>query len=509
MTDHHARPADSPDHGDRPADSPNYRDRAADTPDHSDRPTDSPNYRDRSTDTPDHSDRPTDTRPWVRRAADTRPSVRWPAGTRPPMRRPVEIAARLRALSGVSEALLDRTPHERGKYTALGGVVFGTSVIAAFSMWNFATEALGRASFLAVIPTVIWMLFILNLDRLLVTPQPNARRQTGPLVMRLLIALMLGVVIAEPLVLRIFATAVEEHVAEERIGDIDRLRSNLVRCNPVPDTTTTTSPKGCATDYVLSLSATSGQQADALATLRSDAAELQKRVDRDTTRLEALDAEVRDECRQLIRDAGTGLYQRTSECLRLRTKAKEYRATHDTEQNETRLDGMNSRIQSIGGRLTSARTDFSEAREAAVERRIADERAKQKEIGVLERIRALDELAGGNTVVLVGIWMIRLLFVLLDMLPVMVKFLGRENSYEQMLTIHSNSAVRIYGEQVRLDERRALAEFEIAQDSIEQEIRRNRAESEAALREHTAAMNIRVRQAVNALEEELRHGSSV
>jgi hypothetical protein len=91
----------------------------------------------------------------------------------------------------------------------------------------------------------------------------------------------------------------------------------------------------------------------------------------------------------------------------------------------------------------------------------------------------------------------------------MVKFLSRENSYEQMLTIHSNSAVRVYGEQVRLDERRALADFEIAQDAIEQEIRRNRAESEAALREHTAAMNIRVRQAVNALEDELRRTAGV
>ncbi|MCX4763839.1 DUF4407 domain-containing protein [Streptomyces sp. NBC_01275] len=429
--------------------------------------------------------------------------------TDPRPRRSVDLSARLRALSGVSEELLDRTRHERAKYTALGGVVLGTSVIAAFSMWNFATEALGRVSFLAVIPTVIWMLFVLNLDRLLVTPQPNARRQVGPFALRLLIAVMLGVVIAEPLVLRIFATAVEEHVAEQRMGDIDRLRSNLVRCNPVPSTTTVTAPKDCATEYVLSFALTPGQQADELAVLRADATELQKRVDRDATRLEAIDSEVRDECRQLIRIAATGLYQRSSECVRLREKARDYRTTHHTEQDETRLAGLNSRITSIEGRLTSARGDFLEARSTGIEQRIAEERAKQKEIGALERIQALDELAGGNTVVLVGIWMIRLFFVLLDMLPVLVKFFSRENSYDQMLTIHSNSAVRIYGEQVRLDERRALADFEIAQDAIEQEIRRNRAESEAALREHTAAMNIRVRQAVNALEEELRRSSSV
>ncbi|WP_244204482.1 DUF4407 domain-containing protein, partial [Streptomyces africanus] len=86
-------------------------------------------------------------------------------------------ARRLRALTGVDEELLARVRYERSKYTALGGVVLGTSVIAAFSMWNFATEALGGVSFVALVPTVIWMLFVLNLDRWLVTPQPNARRR--------------------------------------------------------------------------------------------------------------------------------------------------------------------------------------------------------------------------------------------------------------------------------------------------------------------------------------------
>ncbi|MFJ3231607.1 DUF4407 domain-containing protein [Streptomyces sp. NPDC086787] len=419
------------------------------------------------------------------------------------------LSRRLRTLSGVSEELLDRIPHERARYTALGGVVFGTSVIAAFSMWNFATEAIGRTSLLAVVPTVIWMLFVLNLDRLLVTPQPNARRQAGPVALRLLIALMLGVVIAEPLVLRIFSTAVEEHVTEQRIDDIDELRSNLVRCNPVPDGTGATTPKGCARSYVLSFSATPGGRSGELDALRKDTADLQKRVDADTAKLEAIDTDVRAECRTLIRNATTGLYQRTSECLRLRAKAKDYRNTHHTKQNETLLAGMNTHVQQLEGGVATARDDFQKSLSARIDKRLADERAKQKEIGVLERIKALDELAADNMVVLVGIWMIRLLFVLLDMLPVLVKFLGRENSYDQMLTLHSNSAVRVYGERVRLDERRALADFEIAQDAIEQKIRQSRAESEAALREHAAAMNIRVRQAVNALEEELRRGSGV
>lgn len=419
-----------------------------------------------------------------------------------------EFARRLRTLTGVDEKLLARVGYERSKYTALGGVVLGTSVIAAFSMWNFATEAMGRASFLALIPTAIWMLFILNLDRWLVTPQPNTRRRVGPLLLRLMIALVLGAVVAEPLVLRIFATAVEERIADERNGDLDRLRGNLLRCNPVPSATDAASPAGCGR-YALSFGATPGGQSDELSSLRAESAVLQKRVDRDNDKLEGIDTEVRNECRQLIRIASTGLYQRTSECLRMRAKAKDYRATHRTEENERRLAALHGRIAKMEGKLTASRGTFLHARAEGIDRRLAKERAKQQEIGVLERMRALDGLASGNPVLFAGVWLVRALFVLLDALPVLVKFLSGESAYDRMLTSESNSAVKIHSEQVRLTERRAMADIEIAQEAIEQEVRRSRAESEAAHRELVAAVNIRLRKAVNGLEEELRRTSGV
>ncbi|WP_053912943.1 DUF4407 domain-containing protein [Streptomyces sp. TP-A0875] len=413
-------------------------------------------------------------------------------------------ARRLRSLTGVDEELLARVAYERSKYTALGGVVLGTSVIAAFSMWNFTAEALGRVSLVALVPTVIWMLFVLNLDRWLVTPQPDTRRRLGPLLMRLLIALLLGTVIAEPLVLRIFQTAIEERVEDERTDALDRLRANLVRCNPVPSATRTDPPKGCDRTYVLSFRATPAEGQEELTTLRTDAAALQERVDRNTKRLEEIDSEVRDECRRLIRVASSGLLQRTSECLRLREKARDYRTTHRTEEEEQRLAGMYGRISEIESELTSSRGAFLQARADGIEERLEQERGKHRDIGVLERIRALDALASGNAVLFVGVWLVRLLFVLLDVLPVLVKYLSGETAYDRMLTSESNSAVKIHGEEVRLGERRSLADLEMAQHSIEQEIRRHRAECEAASREHTAAMNIRARQAVNALEEEIR-----
>jgi hypothetical protein len=412
----------------------------------------------------------------------------------------------LRTLTGVDEELLAEVRYERSKYTALGGVVLGTAVVAAFSMWNFATEALGRASLVALLPTVIWLLLILNLDRWLVTPVPNARRRIGPVLLRVMMALLLGVVIAEPLVLRIFSTAIEEHIADGRTAALDSLRGDLMRCNPVPSSTASPLPSGCG-QYVLVFAATPGGQADELVTLRGDAAALQKRVDQDNRGMESLDSQVRDECRQLIRDASTGLLERTSECQRLRAKARDFRSTHDLGSEEKRLSAMNGRVAALESGVAGSRGSFVKDRAAAVDARVAQERAKQKSVGVLERMQALDELAAGKAVLFCGVWLIRALFVFLDVLPVLAKFLGGESTYERMLNYESSSAVKVHGERVRLAELRAIANTEIAQHSIEQEVRRSRAESEAAHREVVASTNIRTRQAIHALEEELRRSS--
>lgn len=432
---------------------------------------------------------------------------------------------RLRTLTGVDEDLLAEVPHERSKYTALGGVVLGTAVIAAFSMWNFATEALGRVSVLALIPTGIWLLLILNLDRWLVTPVPNQRRRAGPVILRLVMALLLGVVIAEPLVLRIFSTAIEEHIADGRTTTLDDLRGNLMRCNPVPSapvqsapvpsdgasasrgTSPAASPADCGL-YTLVFAATPSSQADQLATLRADTAVLQKRVDQDNHDLAALDSQVRDECRQLIRSAATGFLERTSECQRLRAKARDFRATHALSAEEKQLGGMNTRIAGLEGKVAGSRGDFVKDRAAAVDERMAQERAKQKSIGVLERMQALDELASGKPVLFVGIWLVRALFVFLDVLPVMAKWLSGESTYERMLSYESTSAVKVHSSRVGLAELRALADTEIAQHAIEQDVRRSRAESEAAHREVVATTSIRTRQAISALEEELRRTSA-
>jgi hypothetical protein len=418
--------------------------------------------------------------------------------TEPSRSHGLDLGRRLRGLTGVDEDLLEIVWHERSRHTALGAVMLGTSAIAAFSMWNFVNEAMGRVSWTTLLPALLWGVFVLHLDRWLVAPQPLLRRRAAPVVMRILVALLIGAVVAEPLVLRIFQTSIVEQVKSQRYDTLRTLSSDLVRCNPAPGKVVA----NCQ-NLTLSIDAASPVQQSELAELRKDTTTLQQQVSQEQSQLDSINSQVRNECAKQIPIAGTGRWERSSECLRLRQVATTYSIEHNTQQDVTRLNTMNARISSLEGSITTSQSGFLTTRTALINKEVAQKQSTQGDIGLLDRMRTLDELAGKNIVLFVGVWLIRMLFIVIDVLPVLVKFFSGETTYDRLLTERSSSAVMIYGELLRTDERKAMARLEIERADAEQQMRERKAEFDAARREHVAAMNIRVSQAVNKLEAEL------
>jgi hypothetical protein len=414
----------------------------------------------------------------------------------------------LRGLAGVDEDLLRWAWPERSRHTALGGVILGTAAIAGFSMWNFITEILGVTSVWALVPTLLWFLFILNLDRWIVSSQAGTSRRLGPFLVRLVVAMLFGVIIAEPLVLRVFQTAIEQQISDERDQQVRELRSQLVACNPDPANADAmrNRPQNCA-DYILSFNTSPENDAAQLAALRQDAIALEKTVKADTRQLTALNNNVRSECRRLYWNRRFRALVRSSECHRLRAVVRDYVETHNTDANKDRLDQLNTRISQLEDALSSAHEDFLKHRDEAIAKEIDKLRANQQAIGFLERMQALERFAVGNAALFFGAWLLRIFFIVIDCLPVLVKFLGGTSAYDKILATASAGLLRGHAEAVRKEERELTSGFEIAQAEYEQQVRKRKAEIDADMREHTARMNIRCSQAIRSLEEELRERS--
>lgn len=411
---------------------------------------------------------------------------------------------KLRILTGVDENLLSEVPSERARYSALGGVMLGTAVIAGMSMWNALTAVMGGAHAYLVIPVVVWTLFVLNLDRWLVSSSSGTqwRRRAGVLLPRVVVAAFFGIIIAEPLVLQIFHTAIEQHIKDARQNTLDDLRANLVRCNPAPSATTTT-PPGCA-GYVLSFqdspTAVSGQ----LDHLKTQETDLESRVATDTQNLSQLDAQERREC---AGDSGNGLTGRRGVgpiCLQRRAAVDQYTRDHPIADEQAQLTDVQKQISALEDQSRTQTEGFEKVRATKIDQRIVEQSSHFGPIGLLERLGALDELTRGSSFLLVASWLVRSFFIVIDCLPVLVKFFTGATAYDRLVDERTTSGVRVYARRVRVEESQHLSELDLQQYETEVAATRKRETLDLEKLRHTAQMETELDNDVESLAARIR-----
>lgn len=394
------------------------------------------------------------------------PSARWWS----------DLGRRLRSVAGVDEALLDRVPQERARYSALGGVVVGTALIATFSMYFAITEAIGSASVWTLVPALIWGLFIFNFDRWLISSSVGLHwhRRFGTLIMRVLMALLFGIIIAEPLVLRVFQTAIVKSVQDQRTVDLAATQSKLLACNPETAVPGGSVPPGCA-GYMLTFPSTPGSLASQLASKRADEKRLSAQIATDTKQLNSLNSQAGREC---VGDSGPGLTGHAGvgpNCNRLRAEADAYAKAHPIAQETAQLSILQNQISALEAQVTSAQGSFEQQRTKLINDRLATERSHQGPIGILERMDALGKLAASSHTLLLGTWAVRLLFIMVDCMPILVKFFGGVTTYDRLVDREFASADADHAAEVEIADAERAARVRRRRDEIDVEVRENRA----------------------------------
>lgn len=145
------------------------------------------------------------------------------------------------ALAGARHDVLEQTPVDRFRYVATGGVLLTTAAVAAVSA-AFALRMAVRVDWPAAIAVgVAWGVVILNLDRLLIigmTRHAGWWRNILGALPRIGLAVLLGTVISTPLVLRIFQPEIDAELEVMRNDRAARFETDLA-ANPkyqaIPD----------------------------------------------------------------------------------------------------------------------------------------------------------------------------------------------------------------------------------------------------------------------------------
>lgn len=352
-----------------------------------------------------------------------------------------KLARRVRALTGVTEPLLDRIPTERARYTALACVMLCTASVSGISMFFALSEILGSASLWFVPFALFWAFLILTLDRWLVSSPANkhslVRVQT--LLMRLMIAVVLGFIIAEPLLLRVFQTAVVNQVITDRQAATNHGIGMYKECNPLPGASVPTGVD-CAA-WTLSVSGADSAADEAqIDKLKTDIQGLTSALGTENATLQKFAAVVNEECNGV---SGQGLTGRAGDgpaCHDDQQHYEDYKNSQPFAQQNAELSNDENQLASLEKQDTGDTKDMATQLTRQINAWAAKQPSAQTPIGLIERFKALIELSKDSVVVNLGAWLLRIFFVLIDCLPVLAKFIGGLTPYDELARGDINTA---------------------------------------------------------------------
>ncbi|MEV4899302.1 DUF4407 domain-containing protein, partial [Nonomuraea sp. NPDC055795] len=366
------------------------------------------------------------------------PDTDWPEF---PGRRP-DAARRVRVLAGVDEDLLDRVPEERPRYTSLGGVVLGTAAVAFVSMLAAMVMVFGGGwTLLVAVPiALLWSVLVGNFDRWLLASGHGVMtwgKKLAVMLPRLVVATLLGVIVAEPVVLAVFDSAVREQVKRSRSTENLAYEDALRRCNPSPDATGSVpaAPAGCGSRALtLSLAGAPTERLAERARLQRRHDDLAKKVAADRKELLRRQDLARRECNGT---GGAGLTGRAGEgpnCARNRAEADAFERDGRLAANTATVAALNDRLTRIDADLGAAATTYARDLSARIRQKVEERRAQQGHIGLLERLEALGVLKDRSGMLFASIWLVTIFFIVLDVMPALVKFLSPTTTYDVLVT---------------------------------------------------------------------------
>ncbi len=136
--------------------------------------------------------------------------------------------------SGVHQKTLQKYPAEQNKYVGIGATIFFTGLFAALSggyALYFIFSGGNFALLYALLFGLLWGLAIFNLDRYIVSSINKNKadwKQFLQATPRILLAILIGIVIARPLELKIFDKEIRENL---RVTYLARQRANIDTLN--------------------------------------------------------------------------------------------------------------------------------------------------------------------------------------------------------------------------------------------------------------------------------------
>jgi hypothetical protein len=400
----------------------------------------------------------------------------------------------LAVLSGARPDVLEAVPGARAKFVALGGVLLSTGGLAVLSAAFAVHMALGVWWPFALLLGVGWGFVIVNLDRMLLVGMAHdssLKRNLLMAVPRVGLALVLGIVISTPLTLQIFHKEIDTQVVAlqaEASDEFNRSLDDDARFAGLPELR-----EKVATEQAVV--ASGGTSAADLAPLQGELAAAQAAYDAALTTQRELSA--RAQC-ELDGTCGTGDAGTGQAYIEARAAADAHAGVLDAAKDE--LDAATAAISAGATRSMRQATADLETDTAELARlteqqtalQVAFDETNADNTGILIRLQALSALSESNATMAIAHYMLALLFISVELLPVLMKMLlnfGPRSTYDRLSDLRDDGDLEVeqLQQSARVEVEQAvqdllvLAEKERVDKQKEQVLARRRARLAAAV----------------------------
>ncbi|TQN42086.1 uncharacterized protein DUF4407 [Blastococcus colisei] len=366
----------------------------------------------------------------------------------------------LAVLAGARPDVLAAAPGARAKFVALGGVLLSTGGLALVSMAFAVHMALGVWWPVALLVGLGWGLVVVNLDRMLLVGMAHdasLKRNLVLAVPRVGLALVLGVVIATPLTMQVFGKEIDTEIVTMQAEQGDAYRASLAddaRFAHLPEL-----EAGIASAEAVV--ASGGRADDGLAIVRADVTARQAELDAAVAVSRQLEAKAQCE---LDGSCGTGDAGTGQAYLEARAAADAQAAVVVSARSA--LDAAVAAASAAEGRSAGLAASSLETDRAELERLTAEQDRLQAAFdatntgsgGLLMRLQALDRLGDRNGTLAAAQFMLSLLFMSVEVLPVLMKLLlnfSPPTAYDRLAAMRDRGDVDI--EELAQESRKTVA----------------------------------------------------
>ena len=365
---------------------------------------------------------------------------------------------RLAILGGADGTILDRVPSEQPRFVQMFFVLAGTALVSALSMLFALTTGVQVLVWIAAPLAVVWALLIFNLDRFLTSTMRSTRnvwRLLGLAIPRVLMAAIIGFVVAEPIVLQAFHNDIAREVTATNLVQAQSdqkavatgpekkaLDAASTRLADLQNQASTGIVKGTSSD-----SASQKAAQDTVTKITGQMSDQQKVIDQ---------ARALYQCELTGQGAGTvpgctGVQGDGASSTAAKSQLDQAQQTYDALAAQLRQANTDLESADASSKTATSATETQNRQQAKDQIPAAEQAYKTAldaynarasdvagtnagAVGLLSQISALDRLSAKEPVLGFAHWLIAALFFMIELLPVIVKVLtswGDPSLYEK------------------------------------------------------------------------------